>query len=1038
MFEFIEQGFLTILNMSITGSYMIAAVILLRLILQKAPKKFSYFLWSIPALRLIFPFSFSSVLSIFNLFDVPSESTAVNRISAFDYVPENIGMMSQPKITTGIASADSAINAVLPAAEPTASINPMQILISVASVLWLAGIAAMTVYCVVSFIRIHKQTEFATKIKENIFECETIASPFVFGIIRPKIFLPYNVNEKSREYITLHEQTHIKRFDYITKIFAYIILSLHWFNPLVWLAFRLMTRDMEMSCDEKVLSSLGEHDKKDYGLTLVAVGSSKRFASAAPLSFGENGVEERVVNILKFKKPTLIAVSLCFVLCIAAGIVCLTNATDGNDKYAEQEEKIEAFFESRNDTIAAVEIVEMKDNNTAYCWMQMRSFDYSYAKWLDGTEEAETEKLSQMVDELFSKEEPLVSEPDAAPIMIKAKFNDSFVVTDVESIFDDPPVDMGSKTEYAETLWKQVVEKSKEKHKNAYGGKYRLENVYFSSNSDEVYRNLYPISYELVEYMNKPVFVVKMTNTMQTYNTLQIPYYRIDGNFSMRVLDGSNESKVKNLERDPDKSYNTPMYSIAGGAESGKEYLCIYDLSPFVTTLYKDYKYFIDLKIETPFGHQADASIQFQISSESLSDSTPELTYETLVSGSKADITEKISSPVYGWISKGYNNPKSFALSEEQTKEIVQKFNSAILTADNSSDPINFDEIFCVQITDKSQKIHSFCVNLEWILDHENNKYQSHNAELFKTVADIYENILKTEAESTTATAVFSEDIPQITKPNISKHDEKSYQDIVPIYTGIYPQTTVKTIEQEVIGSSNEPKLKYVVTDIKTSETAFFELLGIEIRNSYEGYYFCLTMINPSPAECYISKNYLLEKHNDGLWIACPRIAEFEGGDPIQLYSNNLMYIPLTVKNYLKSPENGRYRITLPVNANGNAGNFSVEFTVTKYMSSKLSAGTKIENPISVTVYPGTSGVAYCYNILSDETINEIIGYCNSFNPYPIEKQPSQSHYSVSIIDKSGDEYFFIIHNNGTVAVNGKYYKTESGDKLYRLLSNLN
>lgn len=1035
MLDLIQQIFNTFLNMSITGAYIIAAVIVIRLLLRKAPKIFSYILWIIPALRLILPFSFSSVFSIFNLFSAPTQSTEINSISTHSYVPENIGMMPVPAIETGITAADNLVNKVLPEADITASVNPMQIIMYVLSVVWMLGIIGMAVYGIVSLIKINKRTEFATKLEGNVFECEKVRSPFAIGFLKPRIYLPCGMDEKSREYVILHEKTHIKRFDHITKLIAFTVLALHWYNPLVWVAFSLMTRDMEMSCDEKVLKSLGEQEKKTYGLTLVAIGSNKRFLAAAPLSFGENGVEERVVNILKFKKPKVIAIAVCIVLCLTAGIICLTNASDEKDKYAKEEESIELYIENGSDAVVGVEIVEMGEDNTAYCWMHLRACDYSYSDWLNGTEEKDTAELKSMVKKIFSENDPLVAEPDAAPVMIKAKFNDSMVITEIENIRDNPPVDMGDKTKYAEIIWNKIAAKSEERFKKAYGGRYKLERVLFTSNSNEIFENLYPIGFELVEYMGNPVLVMKITNTIQAYNTLQTPYYRIDGNFSMRVLNEYNESEGKTIERNPDKSYSTPMYSIAGGAESGKEYLCIYDLSPFVNTLFKDYKYFVDLSIETPFGEYAEASIQFQIGSETPENKMPELTYDSLATGSKAEITEKISSPVHGWISKGYNNPKTFTLSQEQMKRIAKLFNSTKLTSDSSTDDVNPDSVFCVQITDEDNSVHSFYATLTWILDAENNKYQAENTELFKTVADIYDEMLKSESQSSTAAPEYSQNIPQITKPHINKNDVTQYTFKTPLYTGIAPQTTVKIFE-EITSPSSEPKEKYVVTDIKAAEMSSFELLGIELQKSYEGYYFCLTLINRSPVECHVGKSYVLEKQVDGIWIACPQIAE-ESSEPVQLNSNTLMHIPLPVEKYFDTPVNGRYCLTLPVNTNGNTGTFSVEFTITKYMSSKLKAGAKIENPISVTVYPGTSGVSYCYNLLPEETARQILNYSNNFALQSVEKQPSKSHFSVSIIDRNGDEYFFIICSDGTIIINSQYYKTQNGKELYQLLYNM-
>ncbi len=1037
MLDNIQQIFNTFLNMSITGAYIIAAVIVIRVLLRKAPKIFSYVLWCLPALRLILPFSFSSVFSIFNLFSAPTQSTEINSISSHSYVPQNIGMMAVPEIETGIAAADNLVNKVLPEADITASVNPMQIIMYLSSVVWIIGIIGMAVYGIISLLKIKKRTEFATKLEDNVFECEKVRSPFAIGFLKPKIYLPCGMDEKSREYVILHEHTHIKRFDHITKLIAFAILALHWYNPFVWIAYSLMARDMEMSCDEKVLKSLTEQEKKNYGLTLVAIGSNKRFLAAAPLSFGENGVEERVVNILKFKKPKAIAIAVCVVLCLTAGIICLTNASDGKDEYAKEEESIELYIENGSGAIVGVEIVEMGKDNTAYCWMHLRACDYTYSNWLDGTEEKDAEKLKAMVKNVFSESDPLVSEPDAAPVMIKVKFNDKMVVTEIENILDEPPVDMGNKTEYAEIIWNKIAKKSEERVKKAYGGRYELERVIFTSNSDEIFKNLYPISFELVEYMSNPVLVMKITNTMQSYNTLQIPYYRIDGNFSMRVLDEYNESEGKKIERDPNKSFGTPMYSIAGGPESGKEYLCIYDLSPFVSTLFKGYKYYVDLSIETPFGEYAEASIQFQIGSETPENKKPELTYDSLATGSKAEITEKISSPVRGWISKGYNNPKTFSLSEEQMKRIAKLFNSTKLTADSGTEEINPDSVFCVQITDEDNAIHSFCATLTRILDSENNKYQAENTELFKTVADIYDEILKSESQSSTAAPEYSQNIPQITKPYANNNELTQHTFKAPLYTGIAPQTTVEAFEEITIPSS-ELKTNYVVTDIKASEMDFFELLGVEVRKSYEGYYFCLTLINQSPVECHAGKSYILEKQTDGIWIACPQITEHENDDPVQLHSNTLTYVPLKVETYLDAPNNGRYRLSLPVNANGTTGTFSVEFTITKYVSSKLEAGTKIKNPISVAVYPGTSGVPYCRNLLSEETKQQILDYSNNFILQPVEKQPSQSHFSVSIIDRNGDEYFFIICSDGTIIINSQYYKTQNGTELYQLLYNMN
>ena len=182
MLDFIQQLFNTFLNMSITGAYIIIAVMLIRLLLRKAPKMFSYCLWLIPAIRLLLPFSFSSVLSIFNFISAPSENTPANGITAHSFVPENIGTMPIPEISTGINAADKLINPALPAADVTASVNPMQITEAAAAVIWVIGIAAMLVYFIVSLIKVNKQIMFSTRLDGNVFECENVRSPFVFGL----------------------------------------------------------------------------------------------------------------------------------------------------------------------------------------------------------------------------------------------------------------------------------------------------------------------------------------------------------------------------------------------------------------------------------------------------------------------------------------------------------------------------------------------------------------------------------------------------------------------------------------------------------------------------------------------------------------------------------------------------------------------------------------------------------------------------------------------------------------------------------------
>lgn len=298
--------FLRLLNMNITACYVILAVILIRLLLRKAPRIFSYLLWSAVLFRLAFPFSFASV---FSLVRVRTQS-----------VPEDIMFAASPQIQSGIAVIDHAVNSSLPAPVAGASVNPMQIWIFLGEILWLAGVVLLLGYSVFAFARLHRKLRYASHRDSNIYELAGGGAPFVFGIWKPKIYLPDGISEAERNYILKHEQTHIKRMDHVIKPFAFLVLCVHWFNPLVWVAFFLMSADMELSCDESVLKQMGSEIKKDYSSTLLSLSTGKRIIGGCPLAFGEDNIKGRIKNILNYKKPTLwiiiIAVPIVAAACI--------------------------------------------------------------------------------------------------------------------------------------------------------------------------------------------------------------------------------------------------------------------------------------------------------------------------------------------------------------------------------------------------------------------------------------------------------------------------------------------------------------------------------------------------------------------------------------------------------------------------------------------------------------------------------------------------------------------------------------------------
>ena len=312
----ISEVFLKILNMSISASWLVLAVVLLRLILKKAPKWISVLLWGFVAIRLICPFSIESVLSL-----IPSAET----------VSPDIMMDWTPEISTGIGSVDTVINPIITqtfAPNPATSANPLQILIPVAGILWLTGIAAMLLYTAVSYFLLRRRVATAVLFRNNIYQSENVDSPFVLGIIKPKIYLPFQMDGQNLEHVIAHEESHIQRKDHWWKPFGFVLLALHWFNPLMWLGYILLCRDIELACDEKVIKEMDNENRADYTQALVACSVNRRSIAACPLAFGEVGVKERVKSVMNYKKPTFWIIVAAVITCIAVAVCFLTNPRD--------------------------------------------------------------------------------------------------------------------------------------------------------------------------------------------------------------------------------------------------------------------------------------------------------------------------------------------------------------------------------------------------------------------------------------------------------------------------------------------------------------------------------------------------------------------------------------------------------------------------------------------------------------------------------------------------------------------------------------
>ena len=308
-----SELFLEIVNRSIAASWIVIAVLVLRLCLKKTPKWVNVLLWGIVAVRLIFPFSIESALSL-----IPSAET----------VSPSIMMEQTPSVQTGVPALDQVINPVIDhslSPAPGASANPLQIWIPVLTVIWLLGVAALFLYSAVSYRRLRRRVCEAVILRDNIYQSENVCSPFVLGIIRPKIYLPYHMDKREMDHVIAHEQTHIRRRDHWWKPLGFLLLTVHWFNPLLWLGYILLCRDIELACDEKVIREMGSEQRADYTQALVSCSVSRRSIAACPLAFGEVGIKEQVKSVMNYKKPAFWIVLASVVVCAVAAVCFLTD-----------------------------------------------------------------------------------------------------------------------------------------------------------------------------------------------------------------------------------------------------------------------------------------------------------------------------------------------------------------------------------------------------------------------------------------------------------------------------------------------------------------------------------------------------------------------------------------------------------------------------------------------------------------------------------------------------------------------------------------
>lgn len=361
-----SEFFLKIINMSISGGWTVLAVFLLRLLLKKAPKWIAVLLWGIVGIRLLFPISIESIFSL-----IPSAETFTERT------------ISGPSfnVQTGISPIDTRVNDYLSSRYfegVTVPANNGANTITILSVVWVIGIIALLAYVVFSYRRLCRKVETAVLLRDNIFQSENVFSPFILGVVRPKIYLPFGLSEQNAQCVIAHEQAHISRKDHWWKPIGFLILTIHWFNPLIWLGYVLLCRDIELACDEKVVKEWNTEQRADYSQALLTCSVNRRMISASPLAFGEVGVKNRVKSVLNYKKPAFWIILIAIAASIAAGVCFLTNPkTSISDELA-------VFFDGQiaeyhlcensksNYAVMDYEILgidETSDKVTAYMWV---------------------------------------------------------------------------------------------------------------------------------------------------------------------------------------------------------------------------------------------------------------------------------------------------------------------------------------------------------------------------------------------------------------------------------------------------------------------------------------------------------------------------------------------------------------------------------------------------------------------------------------------------------------------------------------------
>ena len=384
LFHSLGQVFMQLFNVSLTAGWFVLAVVLIRLLLKKAPKWISCVLWGMVALRLVMPFSIESALSL-----VPSaEPLPVTNI--YKSGPDISGNLIYRNVNSGSQIFDAVVEGAM---RETNSVSVLKDNFGLLACIWILGMLAMLIYTVVSCFKISKKLNEAMPLKDNIWLCDRIASPFIFGVIKPRIYLPSDMSEADAEFVIAHEKAHLKRRDHWWKPLGFMLLTVYWFNPLLWIAYILLCRDIELACDEKVIKEMGAEIKKDYSNALINCSVPRKSIAACPLAFGETGVKSRIKSVLNYKKPAFWVIIVAVIASAVLTVCFLSNHVDNSAIFNAKYETGECPFDDV--------VTEDKQTNKNDLSFGINSTGGVYKDYGNG----EGEYIGELKDSVFSVNE---------------------------------------------------------------------------------------------------------------------------------------------------------------------------------------------------------------------------------------------------------------------------------------------------------------------------------------------------------------------------------------------------------------------------------------------------------------------------------------------------------------------------------------------------------------------------------------------------------------------------------------------------------